>query len=91
MGDRKQPTPVPSDQVKPEPPPTPPSVRADMRSAFAAAFEKWLTEYQADPAKFQSLDALNGAPKTYGEQSADMLIRYLNELSSGKPWNLIGS
>lgn len=37
MGDRKQPTPPPTDQVKPPPPPAPPAIAPEHRDAYYQA------------------------------------------------------
>jgi hypothetical protein len=45
---------------------------------FAAAFEQWKADYDADPESFVSHpDFLATPPTTYGESAARTFLRYL--------------
>lgn len=63
-----------------------------MKVAFAAAFEKWESEYRTNPERFMSRFQMDSTPTaTLAERQADCFISYLNELAAGKPWDAIGA
>jgi hypothetical protein len=65
MGDRKAPTPAPSER---------PIVAT--RPQLAAAFTEWLRRYEKEPARFA---AEYGEAVSYGESCADYLVRMIKE------------
>lgn len=61
------------------------------REAIAAAFNEWMRRYVADPAAFEAWDETtstfkaedgSGFAPSYGEKSADTLIRLMQEAAS---------
>lgn len=49
------------------------------REQLVVAFDNWLAEYREDPELFGDYDDSEYDTKSYGEESADTLIRLIDE------------
>lgn len=50
------------------------------RAELEAAYQLWFADYQKDKNSYADYDASDYDPSTYGKHSADLMIKYLEQV-----------